>query len=117
MGQEDQRLLQMLQQLHRVMPQVNDLVHELHPQSSAEAFDAAAEALEQAAVIARELGRPASPIGCQRHPGAPPDPTAPEGWGNCLLCNTHRRRTMAASREHATRPDLNTASTPRRVRG
>jgi hypothetical protein len=34
----------------------------------------------------------ASATGCDRHPEGPVDPTAPEGWGVCLLCNTHRRR-------------------------
>ncbi|SEG44636.1 hypothetical protein SAMN04489712_105262 [Thermomonospora echinospora] len=39
---------------------------------------------------------------CPRHPhGAAIDPNPPTGWGNCLICNTHRHRANRRERQGA----------------
>ncbi|MFJ8934064.1 hypothetical protein ACIRLA_46615 [Streptomyces sp. NPDC102364] len=40
----------------------------------------------------------AAPTGCARHPAGPVDPDPETGWGDCLLCNTARRRANPARR-------------------
>lgn len=49
------------------------------------------EALHEAYWIAAELAKATSRTGCKQHPQGPVDPVAPDGWGNCLLCNNWRR--------------------------
>jgi hypothetical protein len=36
--------------------------------------------------------------GCDTHPDGAIDPVPPDGWGQCLICNTHRHRTQSNRR-------------------
>ncbi len=60
------------------------------------------------AAIVEPLQRPTPPpvaqparrsaTGCDTHPDGAIDPIPPDGWGQCLICNTHRRRAQSSRR-------------------
>ena len=72
------------------MLRVNDIVSELNYRSAEDLFQQAADRIHEAFTIARELSRPRT-FGCPQHPGAPIDPTAPDG-PRCLFCQARERR-------------------------
>ncbi|MFF7191413.1 hypothetical protein ACFZAR_40915 [Streptomyces sp. NPDC008222] len=69
---------------------INHAVMELDYRSPDRAFHEVADLVHSAFIIARELSRPRS-TGCQRHPGAPIDPTA-AGGPQCIFCVGEERR-------------------------
>lgn len=81
-----------LRDLNDAVAKASNTVFELHIESPPEAFDQAADELFAAFNVARDLSRPRSATGCNRHPQGPKEPDPPDGWGDCLLCNTYRRR-------------------------
>lgn len=81
-----------LKDLNAAVGKAGRTVFDLGHSSPPEAFDAAADELYAAFVIARDLARPNNVTGCADHPQGAVDTRAPDGWGRCLVCNTHRRR-------------------------
>ncbi|WP_052069370.1 hypothetical protein [Streptacidiphilus albus] len=59
--------------------------------SAESAYADLADVVHQAFIVARELSRPRNTSGCDRHPGAPTDPTADNA---CLFCVADRRRRL-----------------------
>ncbi|AXI78251.1 hypothetical protein [Peterkaempfera bronchialis] len=82
---------------------VNDLVWTLDLTSPEEDFATLADAVYAAFVVCRELARPRRKAGCDRHPGAPLDPTAEPGQ-ECLFCIGAQRRSAAPSSALRRRP-------------
>lgn len=80
-----------LADLRARMATANDLAHDLTLTSAQADFQQVMEALHEAYWIAAELAKETSRTGCREHPQGPVDPIAPDGWGQCLLCNNRRR--------------------------
>ena len=77
------------EQLSLLLRQGNEQAFELSLRSEDADFVHFADTTHQAFIVARELARPRNSSGCERHPGAPTDPTAD---GACLFCVADRRR-------------------------
>lgn len=83
-----------LERLVRYMRDVNELAFSLELTSPMSDYAAVADRLHEAFCVARELARPRNVSGCDKHPGAPIDPDAPEGQG-CIFCaGTERRKAL-----------------------
>ncbi|MFF2612295.1 hypothetical protein [Kitasatospora sp. NPDC058046] len=93
-----------LPQLRVHLAAANDLGFHLSLTSTADEFEALAEALKEAYDLAAQLARRTTRTGCAEHPQGPVDPTPEDGWGRCLLCNS-RRRTGRARRALTPCPD------------
>jgi len=88
-----------LEQFHAQMGTINDLVFQLTSDSPPAALADVRDALMVAtSTISGMIGLPRGTTDCRFHPQGPIDPVAPEGWSNCLLCNTHRRRSTGGHR-------------------
>nr|WP_240981887.1 MULTISPECIES: hypothetical protein [unclassified Streptomyces] len=85
------------------MASVGDHVRAVPEQGDPTEYEVIADALYQAFVVARNLSPSRDSTNCRYHPKGPVDPEAPEGWGQCLLCNTHRRAGNAGARSGAPR--------------
>jgi len=88
-----------LRDLHEAVGKASRTVFDLHTGSTPEQFDKAADELFAAFAIARDLARPENITGCPLHPQGATELNPPAGWGDCLICNTHRRRGQV--RDHA----------------
>lgn len=81
-----------LASLRKAIAAAQDLAHDLSSTSPPQAYDPVADALYAAYDAARDLASPRGLTGCAKHPQGAIDTRAPDGWGSCLVCNTHRRR-------------------------
>ncbi|WP_242892602.1 hypothetical protein [Actinomadura litoris] len=99
----DPRGPEALTMLRKAIAVAQDLAHDLNEASTPSAYEAVSEVLSDAYDRARDLARPHGRTGCARHPDGAVDTQAPDGWGVCLLCNTHRRQ--AARPEHTGQAD------------
>jgi hypothetical protein len=73
---------------------INDLTYELNLRSENCEFEAVADALHAAFVVARELARPRNFDRCLQHPGAPLDVDVPDG-PQCMFCRVQQARRLA----------------------
>lgn len=73
------------------MRKIDGMAYELGYRSADQDFDAVADAVHGAFIIARELSRPRNMAKCQRHPGAPLDVDVPQG-PLCLFCRSEAAR-------------------------
>ncbi|MEU7092954.1 hypothetical protein [Kitasatospora aureofaciens] len=80
-----------LADLRTKMATANDLAYHLALTSDPGEFQVVMEALHAAYWIAAALAKRSTRTGCAEHPHGPVDPEAPDGWGQCLLCNSRRR--------------------------
>ncbi|MFJ9461061.1 hypothetical protein ACIRST_39080 [Kitasatospora sp. NPDC101447] len=98
-----------LADLRTKMATANDLAYHAALTSDPAEFQAVMEALHEAYWIAAALASRCTRTGCAEHPHGPVDPEAPDGWGQCLLCNsrrcsgrTRRALRMVGNGEHLT---------------
>ncbi|MFF6794320.1 hypothetical protein ACFY9C_35220 [Streptomyces filamentosus] len=88
----------LLAELRAKLASAGDHVRAMPEHGDPTEYEAIADALYQAFVVARNLSPSRDSTNCSSHPRGPVDPEAPDGWGQCLLCNTHRRAGNAAAR-------------------
>lgn len=77
--------------LNTTRQHLNTAVADLDYRSSDAEFQAVADLVHSAFVIARELSRQRNSSGCTRHPGSPIDADAPNG-PQCIFCQGEERR-------------------------
>ncbi|WP_327385017.1 hypothetical protein [Streptomyces sp. NBC_01207] len=77
---------------------LNDLAAELSVTSHPEEFVQVAAAMRDLYATTRRLSNTMADTGCRWHPAGAVDPAAPEGWGNCLICNTNRGNGLASGK-------------------
>ncbi|MEU8887202.1 hypothetical protein [Streptomyces sp. NPDC048442] len=80
-----------LKELRSRLGSANDLVSELYDGAHPSDYEPIADSLYSAFRTASELAPARNVTGCKEHPDGAVDPTVPDGWGRCLICN-HRRR-------------------------
>ncbi|GHG19885.1 hypothetical protein Shyd_93890 [Streptomyces hydrogenans] len=91
----------LLAELRTKLASAGDHIRALPEHGDPAEFEAIADALYQAFTTARNLAPSRDSTNCTSHPRGPIDPEAPVGWGQCLLCNTHRRAGNASARAGA----------------
>lgn len=79
-----------LKALREQLAALNDLAAELTVTSHPEEFLQVSAAMRDLYATTRRLSNTTADTGCRWHPGGAVDPGAPEGWSNCLICNTNR---------------------------
>jgi hypothetical protein len=79
-----------LKALREQLAALNDLAAELTATSHPEEFLQVSAAMRDLYATTRRLSNTTADTGCRWHPGGAVDPGAPEGWSNCLICNTNR---------------------------
>lgn len=77
--------------LKQYLRRTTEIAYALTLRSSDAEFTELADTVHQAFIVSRELSRPRNTSGCDRHPGAPTDPTADNA---CLFCAADRRRRL-----------------------
>ncbi|MGW5625727.1 hypothetical protein ACWEWP_34310 [Streptomyces olivaceus] len=80
-----------LAELRSKHPGVDDQMLYLPDPADPTEYETVADQLWDLLLSARNLVPARSMTGCDLHPNGPVDTERPEGWGNCLLCNQHRR--------------------------
>ncbi|MFB9519554.1 hypothetical protein [Streptomyces cremeus] len=80
-----------LKELHSRLGSANDLVKDLYDGAHPAEYEPVADSLYGAYRTASEVAPARNVTGCKEHPDGAVDPTVPDGWGRCLICN-HRRR-------------------------
>lgn len=89
-----------LKTLREQLAALNDLAAELTVTSHPEELLQVSAAVRDLYATTRRLTNTTADTGCRWHPGGAVDPAAPEGWGNCLICNTNR-----GNGQHSGRPE------------
>lgn len=87
----------LLREVYDKTPSIDDRICALPDPADPTEYEAIADALWDLFLSTRNLAEQRSGTGCTRHPDGPVDTEAPEDWGFCLLCNTHRRRGQPSS--------------------
>ncbi|WP_433546597.1 hypothetical protein ACQPZG_16990 [Streptomyces sp. CA-294286] len=80
-----------LQELRSRLGSANDLLKDLYDGAYPAEYEPVADSLYGAYRTAADLAPARNVTGCKEHPDGAVDPTVPDGWGRCLICN-HRRR-------------------------
>ncbi|MCZ0978196.1 hypothetical protein O1L60_39185 [Streptomyces diastatochromogenes] len=80
-----------LAELRSSLPSVDDRVRAIVGHGDPTEYEEIADSLYRVFVTVRNLALPRSSTGCGIHPNGPVDPEPPEGWGQCLFCNSNRR--------------------------
>jgi len=81
----------LLRELRSKLPSTDDRIRAIPGHGDPTEYDAIADSLYRLFVIARNLAPSRNTTNCSTHPNGPVDPQPPDGWGQCLLCNTNRR--------------------------
>ncbi|MFF0745102.1 hypothetical protein ACFYVL_32350 [Streptomyces sp. NPDC004111] len=103
-----------LQELRSRLGTASDLVKEMYDGAHPAEYEPVADSLYGAYRTASDLAPARNVTGCKEHPDGAVDPTAPEGWGRCLLCNHRRRLTERGAPSPAEeRPRLPDGSAPK----
>lgn len=94
----------LMKELYSKLPGVDDRIRNLADPAAPAEYEDIADALYDVFITARNLAPDRNATGCDIHPSGPVDTEAPEGWTQCLLCNTRRR---------LGRPEVKAATTAR----
>jgi hypothetical protein len=86
-----------LKVLREQLAALNDLAAELSVTSHPEELLQVAASVRDLYATIRKLTNTTADTGCRWHPGGAVDHAAPEGWGNCLICNTNRGNGVTSS--------------------
>ncbi|MFF4179548.1 hypothetical protein [Streptomyces sp. NPDC001750] len=81
----------LLKELRSRLPSADDRVRAFLGYGDPTEYDAIADALYRVFITARNLAPARHSTNCSIHPYGPVDPQSPQGWGQCLFCNSNRR--------------------------
>lgn len=81
----------LLRELRSRLPSTDDRIRALPGYGDPTEYEAIADSLYRLFITSRNLAPPRDYTNCPAHPNGPIDPEPPQGWGQCLFCNSNRR--------------------------
>ncbi|MFJ9829598.1 hypothetical protein ACIRSU_35255 [Streptomyces sp. NPDC101160] len=81
----------LLSELRSQLPSVDDRIRAFPGYGDPTEYEAIADSLYQVFITTRNLAPARHSTNCSIHPLGPVDPESPQGWGQCLFCNSNRR--------------------------
>ncbi|MEW1699441.1 hypothetical protein [Streptomyces sp. NPDC091278] len=96
----------LLNELRSRLPSVDDRFRALSGCGDPTEYDAIADSLYQVFLTARNLAPSRNSTDCSTHPNGPVDPESPQGWGQCLFCNSNRRAGNPRARQEVANTPL-----------